>query len=49
MTVYNATSKTATFINFRETAPATASVDMFNGDSEVSVLGKLIMIKNSLF
>ena len=43
MLIYNQTSKNATVIDFRETAPATADKDMFKGDKNKSKKGQSIM------
>ncbi|XP_078482748.1 glutathione hydrolase 1 proenzyme-like [Ciona intestinalis] len=41
MTLYNATTGEATFINSREVAPATADKNMFKGNPDLAVLGTL--------
>ena len=43
MLIYNQTSKNATVIDFRETAPATTDKDMFKGDKNKSKKGQSIM------
>ena len=40
MTVYNATTNQAIFVNSREVAPIAATKDMFKGNPELSAWGK---------
>lgn len=43
MTIYNATTKTAEFLNARDMAPSRATEDMFNKNPELSMDGKPIL------
>lgn len=40
MTIYDASTKEAHYIDARETAPSDATVDMYHGNPNASLLGK---------
>lgn len=41
MTIWDARTKTAAYLDARETAPGRASENMFKGDANLAVYGKL--------
>lgn len=41
MTIWDATTKKADFLDARETAPLAATEDMFDGNAELSMYGRI--------